>query len=103
MGLFWVPVPCEGAVGSCDYEDFCLKWPLPGPECPRVYQEHGIPCECPFSVGNYSLPLSNVGFVNPGPLPSWLEKGEYKVRAWLSESQTDLGLCIDLRLNIRPA
>lgn len=104
LAFVWLKVPCNGedSIGSCDYEDFCKKWPLPGPDCPEAYQNNGIPCECPFSPGKYNLPESIIAFVKGTKLPKWLEKGDYKLKAWLSEPNNEFALCFELKLKMHP-
>lgn len=95
-------VPCQDGQGSCDYDDFCDKWPIPGPTCPDAYRGNNIPCECPFTAREYRLPLANVGHVEGGNIPKWLENGEYKVKAWVTDPKSgQMLLCVNLDLNLK--
>ena len=99
----WIEIPCDSSgMGSCDYDDFCQQWPIPGPECPTAYQENGIPCNCPFAIGKYNLPSSVVGYIGASSMPKWLEKGQYHIKAWLSEPDNEFALCLQFNMNIRP-
>lgn len=102
VGWIWIQIPCEGKFGSCDYDDLCQVWPSPGIECPLPFKEHGIPCECPFSPRNYSLPLSSLGTIKATSIPKWLEEGTYYVKAWLSEPYTVNAFCFQLNLSVEP-
>lgn len=100
VSFIWLTIPCEAGFGSCEYHDFCSEWPVPGPDCLQVYQSHGIPCKCPFVVGNYTLPVSMITYVKGSQLPKWLEDGEYWVRASLANNGRDNALCIELFIEV---
>lgn len=100
VSFFWVDIPCENNQGSCDYPDFCTRWPLPNP-CPDAYAAHGIPCTCPWAKGDYFLPPSVVGTITKLG-PSWLESGDFKLKAWVSDNESDRTLaCLQLELSLR--
>lgn len=108
VAFLWVKVPCQSpdSLGSCDYDDFCGKWPIPRDskgECPDAYKKNGIPCQCPFDAKYYNLPQSVLGNIKDlSNIPKWLEKGDYKVKAWLSEPDNEFGLCFELNLSLKP-
>jgi ganglioside GM2 activator len=102
VGPFWVNVPCENGVGSCDYPDFCEKWPIPGPKCPDAYIKNGVPCECPLKAGHYTLPYTDLGHLNNENLPAWLENGSYHLTAWVTpKGQEKAMLCVELKLELK--
>lgn len=103
----WIKVPCLDSgngnkIGTCDYDDFCDHWPLPGPECSQSYKDNKIPCECPFNPGHYSMPLLPVGKIKEFKAPGWLEKGDFKLQAWVNPKGSDdklICISLDLRLD----
>lgn len=105
VAFFWIDVPCQDGQGSCDYDDFCNKWPIPGPDCPNAYRENKIPCKCPFTAKHYKLPLANVGHIDiDAKTPKWLENGEYKAKAWVTDPKSkQMVFCINLDLNLKAA
>jgi len=101
VGPFWVKVPCENGKGSCTYEDFCKKWPIPRP-CPEAYKKNGIPCECPLKAGHYKMPLTDLGYLEPKGIPEWLEDGDYKLTARIVDKSDDKPLlCFELDLTLK--
>lgn len=106
VSFFWVDVPCTNTpdgnrIGTCDYKDFCNHWPLPGPDCAQSYKDHGIPCECPFNIGHFSMPLLPVGEIKDVHIPAWLEKGDFKITAWINPPQSQEKLiCLVLNLKL---
>ena len=106
VGFFWVKVPCQNdgsgnRIGSCDYKDFCNHWPLPGPECAQSYKDHGIPCSCPFARGKYSMPLLPVGDIKQVHIPQWLERGDFRMKAWIERpGSSDVLACLNLSLRL---
>ena len=86
----FVKIPClpvQGKqVGSCDYEDVCaLINHRSGDPCPAPLGPAGIPCACPVSAGDYTLPPSTISLVVPKELPKELGEGNYRA----SVSQSD--------------
>ena len=106
VAFVWVDVPCQNSlsgnrIGSCDYEDFCTHWPLPGPDCAQSYKDHAVPCECPFLPGHYSMPLLPVGEIKDVHIPQWLEKGDFRITAWVTnQGSEDKLFCIALNLKL---
>jgi ganglioside GM2 activator len=101
IAFFWINVPCKDGSGSCDYEDFCTKWPIPTP-CPDAYVKAKIPCTCPIKAGHYVMPFSNLGYLNEPGLPHWLENGEYKLQALVTSKDDGKSLlCFNLHLHIK--
>ncbi|CAL1545215.1 unnamed protein product [Lymnaea stagnalis] len=49
----WIPIPCIGQIGSCNYTDICAL--TKGISCPPDLKQKGIPCTCPFNKGEYTL------------------------------------------------
>lgn len=103
VAFVWIPVPCKDGAGSCDYEDFCHKWPIPAP-CPDAYVRANISCTCPLKAGHYVMPLSNLGYISDAGLPHWLENGEYTLQAIVDskDGKTNF-LCFNLHLQIKAA
>lgn len=98
--FFWIDIPCENNQGSCDYDDFCTRWPLPNP-CPAAYSANGIPCTCPFIKGDYNLPPSYVGRINALG-PAWLSDGDFKLKSWIEDRDTGAVLaCLQLELSLK--
>ena len=96
----WIDVPCVDDVGSCIYADLCDRWPF-FYECPQSYRDHGIPCECPFTVGNYSLmpPVNLIHVDQSSVIPSWLETGAFWIQASIMDAATDSPfLCLETYL-----
>ncbi|XP_066285040.1 ganglioside GM2 activator-like [Branchiostoma lanceolatum] len=93
----WIEIPCIDEVGSCTYGDLCSK--ILGDTCPPPLSTYGIPCHCPFRVGNYTLPPTNVDIKSTGGLPSWLENGDYQVQATVSSNGTRLA-CYKAELSL---
>lgn len=101
VAFFWINVPCRDGSGSCDYEDFCTKWPIPSP-CPDAYVKNNISCQCPLKAGHYLLPFSNLGYLNAPGIPNWLKNGEYKLMAYVTNQATNkYFFCFELGLQIK--
>jgi len=94
----WVKIPCEESIGSCSYDDFCKL--ITRFTCPQAFKQYGIPCNCPLTNGKYNLPNSGVIDIDKSILPSWLESGDYKVSASLSDKNGNEVFCIDVSLAV---
>ncbi|XP_059153257.1 ganglioside GM2 activator-like [Physella acuta] len=57
VGDAWLKIPCVGLIGSCTYQDVCQYLGLIT-QCPDPFVSAGIPCQCPFSQGTYTLPTA---------------------------------------------
>ncbi|RWS02154.1 ganglioside GM2 activator-like protein, partial [Dinothrombium tinctorium] len=99
MGFFWYTIPCEDDVGSCEYKDFCAKWPF-FERCPNAFKKYDIPCNCPISAGSYHLPLSFITKLDKGPIPKWMEDGKYKIKIVLSNPEGEQLLCLAINLKL---
>jgi len=101
VAFLWIDIPCDDGVGSCDYPDFCQKWPLPSP-CPEEYKKAGVPCQCPIGAGHYILPPAPILPIGGGtPLPKWLENGSYKLKAWVNDPSGAQQFCLLLNLSLK--
>uniref|UniRef100_A0A0B6YZD6 MD-2-related lipid-recognition domain-containing protein n=1 Tax=Arion vulgaris TaxID=1028688 RepID=A0A0B6YZD6_9EUPU len=74
--FFWLHIPCIDGKGSCTFDDICPQ--LASSTCPKPFVDNNIPCKCPFSQGNYSLPTSI--FTVKVTVPN----GKYNVQSKLS-------------------
>ncbi|ESO96043.1 hypothetical protein LOTGIDRAFT_116316 [Lottia gigantea] len=88
FGTF-VTIPCIENFGSCHYDDFCTI--LSGVTCPEEFQEHGIPCNCPFTTGNYTL-MPGISFTVDVP---FLPSGDYYASANMTSNKQHVG-CVEL-------
>ncbi|CAL1535895.1 unnamed protein product [Lymnaea stagnalis] len=57
VGDSWLKIPCVGIIGSCTYDDVCALLALIS-ECPPQFVTAGVPCQCPFQKGSYTLPTA---------------------------------------------
>jgi len=96
--LGWIKVPCVDGVGSCTYNDVCELLDK-NFTCPPEFKKYGIPCKCPINKASYHLPLVAVYVQLPPDVPSWLEDGDYAVKASLEQGSEQLG-CISIQLSL---
>lgn len=75
-----VTIPCIGNIGSCDYTDICSLSQMI-PSCPPQFVAAGVPCQCPFQKGNYTLPPLTQEIDASVFLP-----GEYTAKATITSS-----------------
>lgn len=94
--IVWVTLPCVHSVGSCSYTDICSL--VEKVKCPKEFQDHGIPCKCPVSHKNYSLPPSTF-YVDDSSLPAFLADGEYRVTGKMSQNQKSVG-CVHVEFSV---
>ncbi|XP_050416204.1 ganglioside GM2 activator [Patella vulgata] len=80
----YITIPCVENFGSCDYSDFCAI--LAGVQCPGEFVDKGIPCKCPFTNGNYTLP----GISFPVDVP-FLPSGDYRASANMTYNGLNVG------------
>ncbi|OWF52489.1 Ganglioside GM2 activator [Mizuhopecten yessoensis] len=76
LGL-WVTVPCVSNVGSCTYDDVCSmlssSFSLNGaPNCPAQLSNEGLPCNCPFAEGRYTMNQEHFKIPEMSGVWSWL-------------------------------
>ncbi|KAH9495929.1 Ganglioside GM2 activator [Bulinus truncatus] len=89
VGSNWLKIPCVGFIGSCTYDDVCeLLSQIP--ECPEPFVDAGVPCQCPFQKGSYSLPQTEFDVEIP-IFPS----GDYHARANLTRND-DWVACVEI-------
>lgn len=100
LGL-WIDVPCVDNIGSCSYDVCeCLDNLIPpGEPCPEPLASLGIPCHCPFTAGDYSLPESTF-YIPDVTLPSWVTNGDYRVTGTLSSNNQEVG-CAKIAFSLR--
>jgi ganglioside GM2 activator len=91
---FWIKVPCEGKVGSCNYGNLCGDWAT---VCPKYFTKYGIPCTCPITAGSYSIPDAIVDITKK--LPSGAS-GDFRITGNLiSGTAGHLG-CVQIEIHI---
>ncbi|CAL8262545.1 unnamed protein product [Lota lota] len=98
---FWVKIPCLDELGSCHYPDACSildQLIPPGQDCPEPLHTYGLPCQCPFKAGTYSLPES-VFYLPNTDLPYWLTNGNYRAQGVLGAQGKELG-CLQVALSL---
>lgn len=91
FGESWIKIPCIGLIGSCQYDDLCDI--LKNAVCPPPFQDHDIPCKCPFTQGQYALPSSK--FVVEVPV---FPTGEYHAHGNLTSNGQRVA-CVDLMVS----
>ncbi|XP_071489028.1 ganglioside GM2 activator-like [Diadema antillarum] len=91
--VVWISIPCIDNVGSCTYDDGCdlLTQAFPG-ACPSQFIKADLPCHCPFSKGNYTLPPTAF-FVDTSGLPSFLTSGDYEATVEMKDSKGNMLGC----------
>ncbi|CAG0881391.1 unnamed protein product, partial [Darwinula stevensoni] len=66
FAFFWINVPCENRVGSCNYDDICTLIPYgPNDSCPSAFKEPNVPCRCPITQARFPPPRMDCGRI-PG-------------------------------------
>jgi len=91
----WVYIPCVDGVGSCTISDICSKL-NPNDNCPL--KKYGIPCSCPFNVGNYNIPATS--FKTHNPNLSWLTNGDFEIKATVNDPQGNRLICVQVEATI---
>lgn len=94
--LFWWVTVSEPAAG-----DLCDVWPLPGPSCPPVYVEEGIPCSCPIHAGSYKIAsLSPIGFLYDLGYPKLVERGRFWAQIDVKDKEGNKIVCHEVEIDI---
>lgn len=82
----WTTIPCISDFGSCTYDNFCgMLRGLMFNKCDKEMEAKGVPCDCPFPTGTFTLPTQTVKVTNEQisqiPVPNFLVNGEYYLKA----------------------
>ncbi|XP_077182639.1 ganglioside GM2 activator [Paroedura picta] len=102
IGDMWLKVPCVDQLGSCTYNDICHYLDIyipPGQKCPEPLRSYGIPCHCPFKVGTYNLPPSDI-YIPSMDLPSFLTNGDYRLKTKMMHDNEQLA-CLKLFFSLQ--
>lgn len=96
---FYIEIPCVDNVGSCTYNDICGM--LANVTCPQQLLDLGFTCQCPFAAKEYKVPAgTEVPIPEIPDLPSFLESGDYEVKATLNNGSTALA-CYDIKVSLK--
>eukprot|EP01127_Copromyxa_protea_P000937 TRINITY_DN10852_c0_g1_i1.p2 TRINITY_DN10852_c0_g1~~TRINITY_DN10852_c0_g1_i1.p2 ORF type:complete len:182 (-),score=43.99 TRINITY_DN10852_c0_g1_i1:49-594(-) len=95
----WVEVPCVDKVGSCTYEDPCSLLAKESSHICSVLSPFGIPCQCPFAVGHYSLGASGLTTLVKNPNLSWLTNGDFYAKVVLNGNAGEY-LCLEVYASV---
>jgi len=91
----WIYVPCLDGVGSCTITDICDKIKYnPDKGCP--VEAWGIPCECPFKAGLYSITPPGFTTFLKNPNLSWLTDGDIKVLVTVNDAKGTRMACVQI-------
>ncbi len=94
VGRFYIKVPCEHDVGSCNYGNICEKW---AEFCPKYFEKYGFPCTCPIPANTYSVPDAVIE--SKKKLPSEAE-GEFKLTVNINGGSKRLG-CLKFQFKLK--
>mmetsp|Transcript_23006 Transcript_23006/g.53768 ORF Transcript_23006/g.53768 Transcript_23006/m.53768 type:complete len:199 (+) Transcript_23006:1-597(+) len=95
----WTEIPCVDNVGSCTYTDLCSM--LPSGDCPPFMQQYGIPCHCPMAPFKVNIPSTVVEIPPVKQIPSFLAKGDYQVKATLTDSTGKEVICVQVEVGLQ--
>lgn len=93
----YVEIPCVDNLGSCTYNNICPM--LAKIECPQQLIDLGFTCHCPFAAKEYEVPAGTEVTLPKIDLPSFIESGDYEIKATLMSGSTTLA-CYDVKVSL---